>query len=146
MTTLLFIHKTLLLTFYFITPRALVSIKSILSSSKNGFYKGSRKAILFESTSRNFVMERFLYFYYLCLMPQYDFISCFIKANKFRVSPSPFFVSQVFLRLNRREHAAWLRSCSCNFLIDFLHTWIPHATSVPSYSRQVSSFISESSC
>lgn len=96
-------------------------VKSILSLLKNEFYKESRKATLFESTSRNFVMERFLYFYYLCSMPRYDSISYFIKASKFRAPPSRFFALIDFLRLNRRKHAAWLHSYSCNFLTDFLH-------------------------
>lgn len=104
------------------------SIKSILSSSKNEFCKGRQHC--FENTPRNFVTERFLYFYCLCSMPQYDFISCFIKGSKFRVPPSLFFTPYIapvfFLRLNRREHAARLRSYSCNFLTDFLRTWIPH--------------------
>jgi len=48
-------------------------VKSILFSSKKE-KRASRKATLFENTPRNFIMEKFLYFYYFSSILQYDSI------------------------------------------------------------------------
>lgn len=83
--------------------------------------KGSRKATLLESTSRNFVMEGFCIFtiFVRCL----DMITFLASSKLARVLSFCFYLSSrtqfPFLRLNRR-YVTILR----NFLTDFLRTSI----------------------
>lgn len=118
---------------YFIIRRArMMVVKSILSPSNNEFYKRSRKATLFESTPRNFVIRKDFCIFTI-------FVQCFnmihFLLHQREQVPSflfTFFFPDIsFLWLNRREHAAWLRSYSCNFLTDFLHAWIPRNIRCP---------------
>lgn len=104
-----------------------VSVKSVSypHREKSNSCEGSRKATLFENTSRNFVMEGFciftIFIFTIVRCSKYDFISCFIKTSKssqFFSLPSFAYIS-LFLRLNRR-YVTILR----NFFTNFLRTSI----------------------
>lgn len=105
----------IILRFYVSQYAVCVSEVRIIPIEKSDSRKGSRKATLFKSTSRNFVMEGFCIFtiFVRCL----NMIPFLASSKRARVFSSCFLFPLSFLWLNRR-YVTILR----NFLTDFLRT------------------------